>query len=104
MGDSVSRKTYNQVMEKYGWKCQFPGCNKRNIEYSHIVFRSHDKSLIDNPGNGIPLCPEHHRTGKNAVHRSRWWRYWYIQFLPDEIKEKLSKYEKEYTEKNVCNT
>ena len=100
MKKTVSPKTYQQVMEKYEWRCQHPGCWRRNVEYSHIIARSKDKSLIDHPGNGIPLCPEHHRTGRDSVHQSRWWKYYYYQFLTEDIKKKLSTWELLYCERN----
>ena len=97
----VSEKTYWTVMERYGFKCQHPDCpvmgyvhfdpitGRRSVvgvEYSHIVFRSHSKALTDDPDNGIPLCPHHHRNGPESVHKSQKWREYYEQFLPDHLK------------------
>lgn len=96
MSDKVSPKTYQEVMEKYEGKCQRPGCSSRVTEYSHIIFRSESKKWIDHPGNGVPLCAQHHRLGKDSVHMSRWWRMWYYKFLPAEIRMTLSPWHLNY--------
>jgi len=89
-------------MKKYGFKCMFPGCPVRGVahidpetgkfhvvgvEYSHIIFRSTSKELIDDPDNGIPLCPDHHRLGPDSVHRSQLSRVYFHKFLPERIKK-----------------
>ena len=101
MSEKVSKKTYREVIERYESKCQHPGCFRRNVEMSHIIFRSQDSSLIDNPDNIVALCPEHHRTGKDAVHRSKWWRKYFLRLLPDKLKEKVSKWDIEYCDNNI---
>ena len=57
----VSKKTYNEVYERYKGCCQFPLCGKPNIELHHIYYRSERKDLIDDPSNCIMLCNEHHK-------------------------------------------
>lgn len=99
----VTSKTYWAVMDKYGRRCQHPQCFRvgyvsfngtrevlEGLEYSHILFRSKYPELTDDPGNGVPLCPEHHRTGKESVHNSMKWRRFYHRFLSDEIKARYN--------------
>lgn len=39
-------------------------------EEHHAVFGVANRSLAEHWGLKVYLCPEHHRTGKNAVHRN----------------------------------
>lgn len=55
----VSKKTYNTVFERDKGKCRL--CEKiNNLALHHIVYRSQDKSRINDVTNCIMLCTECH--------------------------------------------
>lgn len=43
----------------------------RALEEHHVMFGTADRKISDDYGLTVMLCPEHHRTGEQAVHRSR---------------------------------
>lgn len=43
----------------------------RPAEWHHVFGNVANRNLSDKYGFIVPLCPEHHRTGKNAAHRCR---------------------------------
>ena len=55
----VSKETYNKVFERDKGLCRI--CGNYQIELHHIVYRSEDKNLIDEPSNCIMLCKQCHR-------------------------------------------
>ena len=59
------------------------------VELSHILSRAKYPEYKDKEFNMLPLCPKHHRTGKEAVHTSREWELYYYRFLPDEIIDEI---------------
>lgn len=56
---------YKKVMKKVKTrdlnKCQFPGCNKKNIQVHHIMKHAHFPLLRDSETNLICLCYNHHK-------------------------------------------
>ena len=52
------------------------------VEYSHILSRGKWPEYAQEDWNAVPLCAEHHRTGKEAVHTSYEWEQYYYRFLP----------------------
>ena len=42
-----------------------------NLEEHHVMFGTADRKLSEKYGLKVMLCPEHHRTGFNAVHRNK---------------------------------
>lgn len=46
-------------------------CQSSFVEIHHIIFGTANRELSDKFGLVVPLCAEHHRTGKNAVHMNR---------------------------------
>lgn len=67
----VSKETYQKVYERDKGICQLKDKNCQfRIELHHIIYRSEDKSKIDEPNNCILLCNYHHR----LVHSNK--HYW----------------------------
>ena len=58
----VSKETYDKVFERDKRKCRLQSsyCNGK-LELHHIIYRSEDKNLIDEPSNCIMLCTAHHQ-------------------------------------------
>ena len=55
----------NQIFERDGWRCSFPGCSSyRQLEAHHIKFRSAGGS--DRADNLTVLCRFHHLRGVHA--------------------------------------
>lgn len=68
---TVSKETYKKVYERDRGICRLKNENcKFGIELHHIIYRSEDKSKIDDPNNCILLCNYHHR----LVHSNK--HYW----------------------------
>ena len=57
---TVSKATYDIVLSESNYKCALCG-SFMFLELHHIVYRSENKSLIDNPDNCIMLCSNCHR-------------------------------------------
>lgn len=57
---TVSKATYDIVLSESNYKCALCG-SFMFLELHHIVYRSENKSLIDNPDNCIMLCSSCHR-------------------------------------------
>lgn len=64
---TVSDKTYNEVAERDKYRCRI--CGKTNIEIHHIIYRSEDKSKINDVNNCIMLCTEHHQMVHSNKHK-----------------------------------
>lgn len=45
--------------------------NFKDLEEHHIFFGRGKRELADEDGLTVQLCIEHHRTGKEAVHKNR---------------------------------
>lgn len=45
--------------------------NGQNLEEHHIFFGTGKRTLSDEDGLIVHLCPEHHREGPAAVHKNR---------------------------------
>jgi hypothetical protein len=74
--------------------CRHPKCESLGAEASHIIWRSQSrKKCLDEPWNIVMLCADHHRLGKEAVHRSRKWREYYYRFLPSDWKRRIEECE-----------
>lgn len=56
---TVTKEIYNKVMERDNYRCRLCGTT-RNLHCHHIVYRSEDKSKINDENNLIMLCAEHH--------------------------------------------
>ncbi len=56
---TVSKKTYDIVMERDG-RCRLCG-SQVDLHLHHIIYRSQDVNLIDEPGNCIILCLKCHK-------------------------------------------
>lgn len=56
----VSGITYLYVFNRDNQKCQLCGTSN-NLQLHHIIYRSQDKKLIDEPNNCIMLCGDCHR-------------------------------------------
>lgn len=67
----VKKEIYDEVYERDKGKCRLKDitCNGE-LELHHIVYRSEDKSLINEPSNCIMLCTKHHK----EVHSNK--HYW----------------------------
>ena len=64
----VTEKTYNEVLNRD--KCCRLCGNTLNLQLHHIIYRSENKNLINDPTNCIMLCEKHHR----LVHSNK--KYW----------------------------
>ena len=64
---TVTEETYNKVMQRDNYKCKLAHVTYNGIscdgglELHHIVYRSEDKKLINEPTNCICLCTFHHK-------------------------------------------
>ena len=75
---AVTPQTYNEVIERDNYSCRLNEVSQceGKLELHHIVYRSEDKSLINEPSNCIMLCTKHH----GLVHSNK--DYW-----QDKLKE-----------------
>ena len=68
---TVKKEIYQQVYERDKGKCRLQnGTCQGGLELHHIVYRSEDKKLINEPTNCIMLCTAHHK----LVHSNK--HYW----------------------------
>lgn len=65
----VTEKTYNKVMQRDKYKCRLCGTTF-NLQEHHIVYKSEDRKLINEPTNLIVLCARCH----SVVHSNK--HYW----------------------------
>lgn len=67
----VKEEIYQQVYERDKGKCQLQDetC-EGNLQLHHIVYKSENKNLINEPTNCIMLCTKHHK----EVHSNK--HYW----------------------------
>lgn len=65
----VKEEIYQEVYKRDKGKCRLKNatCNG-GLELHHIIYRSEDKSLINEPKNCIMLCNAHHRLVHNNKH------------------------------------
>lgn len=66
-------------------------------EVHHIIFGTANRELSERFGLIVGLCPIHHRTGKNAVHRNRTADLYYKALAERRFKE----YWKDYNFREV---
>lgn len=66
---TVTQDTYNKVMQRDNYKCRLCGTSL-NLQLHHIIYRSEDKSKINDVNNCIMLCVKHHA----LVHSNK--KYW----------------------------
>ena len=66
---TVTEETYNKVMQRDKYKCRLCG-TPFNLNEHHIVYKSEDRKLINEPTNLIVLCTRCHST----VHSNK--HYW----------------------------
>lgn len=71
---TVTQDTYNKVMQRDNCRCRLCGTSL-NLQLHHIIYRSEDKSKINDENNLIMLCAEHHR----LVHSNK--HYWQPKLL-----------------------
>lgn len=64
----VTKETYNKVYERDKGRCRL--CGSSQIQLHHVVYRSEDKKLINEPSNCIMLCAKCH----DLVHSNK--HYW----------------------------
>ena len=65
----VTEETYNKVMQRDKYKCRLCG-TLFNLNEHHIVYKSEDRKLINEPTNLIVLCARCH----SVVHSNK--HYW----------------------------
>ena len=65
----VKKEIYQQVYERDKGKCKLQDetC-EGNLQLHHIVYRSENKNLINEPTNCIMLCTKHHKEVHNNKH------------------------------------
>lgn len=67
----VKKEIYDEVFKRDKGRCRLMNCDcKGRLELHHIVYRSENKNLINEPSNCIMLCNNHHR----IVHSNK--HYW----------------------------
>lgn len=71
---TVTQDTYNIVMQRDNYRCRLCGTSL-NLHLHHIIYKSEDKSKINDENNLIMLCAEHHR----LVHSNK--HYWQQKLL-----------------------
>jgi 5-methylcytosine-specific restriction endonuclease McrA len=71
---TVTQDTYNKVMQRDNCRCRLCGTSL-NLQLHHIIYRSEDKSKINDVNNCIMLCNVHHR----LVHSNK--HYWQSKLL-----------------------
>ena len=71
---TVTQDTYNKVMQRDNYKCRLCGTSL-NLQLHHIIYKSEDKSKINDVNNCIMLCVEHHA----LVHSNK--KYWQPKLL-----------------------
>ena len=65
---SVKKEIYKKVIERDNYTCQLKDLNcNGGLELHHIIYRSENKLLINEPTNCIMLCCYHH----NLVHSNK---------------------------------
>lgn len=79
---AVTQDTYNKVMQRDNYKCRLCGTSL-NLQLHHIIYRSEDKSKINDINNCIMLCVKHHV----LVHSNK--KYWQPKLL--ELAEALQR-------------
>lgn len=79
----VTEETYNKVMQRDKYKCRLCGTTF-NLQEHHIVYKSEDRKLINEPINLIVLCARCH----SVVHSNK--HYW-----QPKLKKMINKYESE---------
>lgn len=62
-------------------------------EVHHIIFGTANRELSERFGLIVGLCPVHHRTGKNAVHRNRTADLYYKGLAERRFKEYWKDYD-----------
>ena len=83
----VSKETYWKVYERDKGCCKL--CGNNQIQLHHIIYRSENKNLIDEPDNCIMLCNKCHK----LVHSNK--HYW-----QSKLKEIVGGKINEYNRKN----
>lgn len=77
----VTSNTYEEVFNRDKGQCRLADENcKGKLDLHHIIYRSEDKNLINEPTNCILLCNYHHR----LVHSNK--HYWQPK-LKEIVKE-----------------
>ena len=71
---TVTQDTYNKVMQRDNYKCRLCGTSL-NLQLHHVIYKSEDKSKINDINNCIMLCVEHHA----LVHSNK--KYWQPKLL-----------------------
>lgn len=79
---TVTQETYDKVMQRDNYKCRLCGTSL-NLQLHHIIYRSEDKSKINDINNCIMLCVKHHV----LVHSNK--KYWQPKLL--ELVEALQR-------------
>ena len=55
------KKIMKEVKLRDNFSCQFPECNRKNIQVHHILRHANFPTLRENPKNLICLCNKHHK-------------------------------------------
>lgn len=65
----VKKEIYEQVFSRDNGQCRLKdGTCNGGLELHHIIYRSEDKNLINEPTNCIILCNAHHRLVHSNKH------------------------------------
>lgn len=86
---TVSNDTYNKVLERDKNTCRLLDSTCEGwLELHHIIYRSENRDLIDEPSNCIMLCKKHHL----QVHSNK--HYWQEKLKSlvnsvDSVKEQI---------------
>lgn len=82
---TVKPKIYDQVSKRDNYRCQLADITcEGGLELHHIIYRSENKNLINEPTNCIMLCNRHHR----LVHSNK---HLWQPMLIEKIKKLLQK-------------
>ena len=64
---TVTNETYNRVIERDNYRCRLCGTTQ-NLNCHHIIYKSEDRSKVNDENNLIMLCAEHHRLVHSNKH------------------------------------
>ena len=89
----MSMKSIMQIPDGRCYLCEMLGdYSEKRTEVHHCIFGTSGRKLSERYGLKVYLCPEHHRTGKQAVHNN----HLVAALLQDKAQAAFDNYFKSY--------